>query len=359
MPPVRHDTLAARATLGDLASQVSIIIPVYNGGKAFLHCIHALARLAPAPLEILVVLDGVDDGSGEAAQKQGARVLCLPVRSGPARARNFGARAARGQLLFFLDADVLVPASVVGQVATAFQNDPALSALIGSYDDAPGAPSFLSQYRNLLHHYVHQHSPSQVHTFWGACGAVRSEVFFAVGGFDESYEIPAIEDVELGYRVSGAGYRIKLDRRLQVKHLKHWSVGGMLRADVFQRAIPWSRLLLRGGAIHSELNLGASSRISALLAWLLSGFLLLSILHPVFLLGALAGAVGLTAVNFGFYRFLFDRKGWWFAGRAMPWHWLYYLYASAAFAYVWLFERHREPRSPRLLDPKTQGNVHE
>jgi glycosyltransferase involved in cell wall biosynthesis len=352
MPPTRHDTPAARETTSVDASQVSIIIPVHNGGEAFLHCLHALSRLDPAPLEILVVLDGADDDSGRAAERQGVRVLHMPVRSGPASARNMGARAARGQLLFFLDADVLAPASVVGQVADAFQGDPALSALIGSYDDAPGAPSFLSQYRNLLHHYVHQRSPSRVHTFWGACGAVRREVFLAIGGFDESYEVPAIEDVELGYRLSDAGHRIKLERQLQVKHLKHWTVGNMLRTDVFQRAIPWSRLLLGAGAIRPELNLGAGSRLSALLAWLLVVFVLIGILQPVFLFGALADAVALVAVNSGFYRFLYNCKGWWFAVRAMPWHWLYYLYASASFAYVWLFERHRESRASHRQDSK-------
>ncbi len=346
MPPTRHDRPAARETFDEDASQISIIIPVHQGGEAFLHCLHALTQLTPPPLEILVVLDGIDDGSGKAAEMQGARVLRIPVRSGPARARNLGARAARGQLLFFMDADVQAPSSVVGQVANAFQRDPGLSALIGSYDDVPSASSFLSQYRNLLHHYVHQQSTPQVHTFWGACGAVRREVFFAVGGFDESYEIPSMEDVELGYRLSAAGHRIELDKQLQVKHLKHWSVGNMLRTDVFQRAIPWSRLLLRAGAIRPELNLGAGSRTSALLIWLLLALLLLSILHPPFLLGVLTDLIVLSAVNFGFYRFLYARKGWWFAVRAIPWHWLYYLYASAAFAYVWLFERHSPAPSP-------------
>lgn len=356
MPPHRDDSSVVCENERDVTEQISIIIPVHQGGEAFHHCLKALVRLAPPPLEILIVIDGIDDGSGKAAEALGVRVLRVPERSGPARARNLGALAAKGQLLFFLDADVQAPVPVVARVATTFQRDPSLSALIGSYDNAPGAPSFLSQYRNLMHHYVHQQSTTQIHTFWGACGVVRREAFFAVGGFDESYKMPAMEDVELGYRLSSAGYRIELDKELQVKHLKHWSVASMLRTDVFQRAIPWSRLLLRAKTVYPELNLGTESRISALLSWLLLALLLLGCLYPAFLLGALADGVGLIALNIGFYRFLEEGRGWWFAVRAIPWHWLYFLYASAAFAYVWLFERRQTSRQP---GPEAQGGGHE
>lgn len=140
-----------------------------------------------------------------------------------------------------------------------FRADPSLAALIGSYDDAPGDPAFLSQYRNLLHHHTHQTAEEWAHTFWGACGAVRREALFAVGGFDESIAIPAMEDVELGYRLVRAGQRIRLVKDLQVKHLKRWEVLGMLRTDIFQRALPWARLLLREGRLHDDLNLRLAS----------------------------------------------------------------------------------------------------
>ena len=43
-----------------------------------------------------------------------------------------------------------------------------------------------------------------------------------MGGFDEGYHEPTIEDIDLGYRLKKAGYRIQLVKELQVKHLKRW-----------------------------------------------------------------------------------------------------------------------------------------
>ncbi|WP_246628677.1 glycosyltransferase [Methylomagnum ishizawai] len=318
---------------------VTVVVPVYRGGDEFRQCLGGLAALAPPPQEIIVVVDGEDDGSGDAAEAFGARVLRLPRRSGPAAARNAGARAARGAVLFFLDADVVPAPTVVAQVRAAFRADPGLAALIGSYDDAPGHPAFLSQYRNLLHHYVHQTAEEQARTFWGACGAVRREAFFAVGSFDEHFANPSVEDVELGQRLARAGRRIRLIKDIQVKHLKRWDMRGMLRTDVFQRALPWARLLLREGHIPNDLNLRLQSRFSAGLAWLLLGTLGAVPLWPTSAAIAGLAAFALLGLNAPFYRFLQERRGLGFALRAVPWHWLYFLYASGGFAYVRLVER--------------------
>lgn len=325
------------ATAASPPAAVSLIVPVYRGGADFRRCLAQLFHLSPPAAEVIVVVDGADedDGSGAAAEAAGARVIYLPQRSGPAAARNAGARLASGELLLFVDADVVPNPALVAQVQAVFATEPHLAALIGSYDDAPGATSFLSQYRNLLHHYVHQTAEPQATTFWGACGAVRRQVFWAVGGFDENYTIPAMEDVELGYRLNGAGYVIRLCRDIQVQHLKHWSALNLLRTDIFQRAIPWAQLLRRGGGrLPNDLNLRIGSRVSAVLAWLLVALLLAGSVWPLLWYGAVAAAVGLLGLNAPLYRFFQQKRGWLFTLGVLPWHWLYYLYSSAAFAWV-------------------------
>jgi hypothetical protein len=170
---------------------------------------------------------------------------------------------------------------------------------------------------------------------------VRREVFLGVGGFDEAYGIPAMEDVELGYRMARAGHRIELHKNIQVKHLKRWDAAGMLRTDIFQRAIPWSRLLLREGRIDNDLNLRLDSRLSAGLAWALLAALAAAPFWPASLYAAGLAGVALLGLNAPLYRFFRRKRGLRFALRTVPWHWLYYLYGSAAFAYVLLAERRR------------------
>ena len=202
---------------------VSVVIPVKNGGPAFSRCLEALLAARPAPFEIIVVADSDSDGSAELAERLNVRVLRTAMGSGPAAARNLGGRAASGDLLFFVDADVAVESGAIARIVAAFQEHREAAALIGSYDDEPAAPNFFSQYKNLLHHYTHQQGRAAAFTFWTGCGAIRRNVFLGLGGFDESYRRPSIEDIELGYRLTAAGFCIRLDKGLQGKHLKRWA----------------------------------------------------------------------------------------------------------------------------------------
>ncbi|HAJ62032.1 MAG TPA: glycosyl transferase [Cyanobacteria bacterium UBA8543] len=310
---------------------ISVIIPVHNGGDSFRRCLSSLAQAVPAPLEVIVVADGDSDGSWHVAEEFGAKVLKIPTCGGPARARNLGAGAAQGDILFFVDADVAICPDAISQVISAFKREPDLAALIGSYDDAPGESNFLSQYKNLFHHYTHQTAFEEASTFWGACGAIRREVFLSMGGLDENYRRPCIEDIELGYRLKREGYRIRLCKDLQVKHLKHWGPISLLRAEIFYRAIPWTELILRDRHFINDLNLSFSNRLSVALTFGLIGALFAALWLPGFL--AVAGVLNvfLLAINAPVYRFFLDKRGFWFTLQVIPWHWLYFFYSGLAF----------------------------
>lgn len=311
---------------------ISVIVPERNGGAKLRMSLSALTKATPPPTELIVVADGDTDESWRIAEEFGARVLRIPKAQGPARARNLGAREAQGDILFFVDADVVITPDSIHQVEVAFSHDPQLAALFGSYDDEPGEGNFLSQYKNLLHHYVHQISREEASTFWAGCGAIRRQIFMEFGGFDESYEKPCIEDIELGYRLKRSGHRIRLSKNLQVKHLKRWGIISLTKSDFFDRALPWTELILRDKQFVNDLNLRFSSRLSVVLTY----GLLLALIGGFWWPGLFAVAclliISLLIFNAPVYRFFLQKRGFWFMIRTLPWHWFYYFYSGLAFA---------------------------
>ena len=315
---------------------VSVVVPVYNGGKRLEYCLQSVHCAEPPPDEIVVVSDGCADGAWKKAKGFGARVIRREKTGGPAKARNAGATAAKGDILFFIDADVIVPTGAVGMVKRYFLQNPLVDALIGSYDDQPSSKNFLSQYRNLFNHYIHQNSKREAATFWGACGAVRSNLFRNLGGFDENFPFPSIEDIELGGRMKKAGKTIRLLKELQVTHMKEWRFWPMVKTDIFRRAFPWSRLMLADNKIGHDLNLKNSHKISAAIVLVSFFWIGMSLLLPVPMLPFLVALVLLLLLNAGLYRFFWRSRGFIFMLRSIPLHWLYYGYSGISFLYCWV-----------------------
>ena len=321
----------------DHSVSVSVIVPVRNGAAFLGRCLDALQASSPSPHEIIVVDDASTDESGRLARAQGVSVVSLDHQVGAAAARNAGARNATGEVFLFIDADVVVRPETVGRVAQDLAARPDVVAVFGSYDDAPADSHFVSQYRNLLHHFVHQQANSEATTFWTGCGAVRRDVFESLGGFDPAQ--PSMEDIELGYRLRARGHRILLDKGLLVKHLKPWRLWSMLRADILGRAVPWSRLLLQRGHMSNDLNLGWHHRVSAALAGLAVVLLVFVPFEPRLLVALALALVAIAVLNRDLYGFLVRRKGFGFAAAVFPLHVLYYLYSSATFAVCWIEHR--------------------
>jgi GT2 family glycosyltransferase len=315
---------------------VSVIVPVGGDALAWRRAAASLARLDPPPGELIAVIDGPGEIAAGIAEEAGAAVQQLAKRGGPARARNLGARKAHGQVLLFLDADVEVPPALVAGVAAVFNARPSLAAVIGSYDDEPGDAAFLSQYRNLLHHYVHQTAREEASTFWAGCGAVRRQAFDDVGGFDEGWTAPSVEDIEFGARLRRAGHAIRLEKHLQVRHLKAWRAADLFATDLWRRAVPWTELMLRQGRLVNDLNVKVRDRASVALA----------VLTPLALAGAwrwpwlawagLGSALLVVALNAGLFAFFVRRRGIGFALGTVPTYWAYLVTCGAGFAIGWL-----------------------
>jgi glycosyltransferase involved in cell wall biosynthesis len=340
---------------------ISVIVPVYNGSKHIGQCLDTLKDSSYENYEIILVDDASTDDTPEILERKNFRSLRLSQRSGPAAARNQGAQIAKGEILLFIDSDILVKQDTISRVASDFNNNRGIVAVFGSYDDTPAPPDFLSQFRNLFHHFIHQDSNEEAKTFWAGCGAIYKEIYFKLGGFNRHrYTRASIEDIELGISLSNMGYKILLDKELQVKHLKHWSWLNWLKIDVIHRAVPWSRLILELGAIPQDLNLKISHRISAFFVGLLLLIAALLILDGLNLLNtgltgilvtiALVICITLAILNWRLYKFFFRKRGFKFMIFSILAHWLYYLYSGLTFAVCWILQKFSVFRDGSKID---------
>ena len=316
--------------------RISVIIPVYNNTQDLLECLYGVKACAKnSDTEIIVVDDASTDETPAVAASMGVRVLRLERNSGPGAARNFGADHAAGDILFFVDADVVLAPGALDRAVRIFGTRPEFAAVFGSYDARPRAHGLVSQYRNLLHHFVHQQGNPEASTFWAGCGAIRREIFLAVGGFDaERFPRPSIEDIELGVRLRRAGHRILLDREIQGTHLKRWKLGAVIRTDITCRAIPWSRLILASREAPNDLNLERGQRVSVALVVLAAALLPLALWRVGLLVLPLAALLTAVVLNRGLFAFLGRQRGLGFATACVPLHLLYFLYSGLSYLFV-------------------------
>jgi hypothetical protein len=296
--------------------RLSVVIPATDSPPSLERCVAAIRAAGDPPGEIVIVDH--------------------PRATRPAVARNAGAALATGDVLVFVDADVEVHPDAFQRIRAILADDGDVTALFGSYDDDPDDRGAVSQFRNLLHHHVHQRSPGTVGTFWAGLGAIRREAFLAAGGFVDH----PIEDIELGMRLAEDGASIVLDPRVQGKHLKVWTVSSMVKTDLLVRGAPWIGLALRHRTSSAVLNLGWRHRASAAASVWAFGSVLMR--RPR---SALAALALFSSLNLSFHRLLLRRTGPGVAAAGFGLHLVHHLTGAVAVPtgiLLYIRERHEE-----------------
>ncbi|HET7091207.1 MAG TPA: glycosyltransferase, partial [Anaerolineae bacterium] len=176
-------------------------------------CLAALCRqsVEPSRYETIVVDDGSTDQTAWVAEQRleghpHTRVVRI-AHAGPAAARNAGARAARGALLLFTDADCEPAPDWIECLARAF-DDPGVAGAKGTYRTRRAAlvARFVQQeYQDKYDRMARRPSIDFVDTY---SAAYRRDVFLASGGFDTAYTTASVEDQELSFRLASQGHRL-------------------------------------------------------------------------------------------------------------------------------------------------------
>ena len=214
--------------------KISIIIPVYNSEDTLDLCLAAIFKSELKDYEVVVVDDASGDASVKIAQKYPCRLIALKENKGAAAVRNIGAGNANGDILVFVDSDVVVYPAALNQLICHL-DDPGITGAVGMYSLKNRFGNFLSQYkhmvvcfRDLMTDDVNQDS------FKAAFLAIRKEAFLSLP-FDENIKRASIEDIEFGRQLIKRGFRFILDKNIQVEHVKRFGLKDYFR-NQYQRS---------------------------------------------------------------------------------------------------------------------------
>jgi hypothetical protein len=188
---------------------------------------------------------------------------------------------------------------------------------------------------------------------------IRRRAFLDAGGFDPRlYARPAIEDIELGYRLTRAGHKIVLARDVLGTHLKRWTLASVVQTDVFRRGVPWVILQKRLGVAETDLNVRPGQKVCVAATALALLAALAAARWPWLLAVAAAGPLAVVGLNGAFYRFLARTRGVAFAAGSVPLHLVYYLCCGASVVIalaLWHAGAGRPRPRPAVGGPKAIG----
>jgi glycosyltransferase involved in cell wall biosynthesis len=195
---------------------VSVVIPSYNYEQTLGRCLDAVLAQTCRPFEVIVVDDHSTDRSLELARRFPVTVLQTPRNSGVAAARNLGAHHARGNVIFFVDADVVLEPGAINAALVELRADSSIVSVCGIYEPVPLVRhSFWEECRSLQAYAWRISSLGDVSGGFFSLGAIRRGAFLAVGDFNEN--LRQTEEIDYGERLSRVG-RILLSDLVRGRH---------------------------------------------------------------------------------------------------------------------------------------------
>ena len=337
---------------------LSVIVPACNASGSLRKALAAIraSRLSREAYELIVVDDASTDESSIVAARHADTIIRLRGRPcGPAYCRNRGAELAVGEIVAFVDADVIVGPETLGGMMALFA-DPGLAALSASHSDSAAGQNFVSQYWNLLLHFGEERHAAVGADLASGCSLVRRSALHATGMYDEwRFGTGCLEGLELAQRLKMRGYRVAVSHGHQVSRLKRWTVGSVCR-EVWNRSKILGRSLgyqQTRTAVPGEVVFTLSRTMTPVLAVATIVALSAAFLpEPSWWLKVSIAVVGVSLANLPVYRFLTRSRGLAFTVAAMPLHLLSQGIAAVALCIGWI---QRDIVGDRAPDATTQA----
>lgn len=288
---------------------LSVIIPTYNSAATIeknLTAFYTQKGIGNNDFEVIIVDDSSTDNTVNLVKKFPARLVTLSKNSGPATARNLGAKEAKGETILFIDSDVILKDDALNKVKEKFSEYSEIGGLIGIYAKEPANRGLFREYL-ALKKYSNWFDPKQKFTsVWiVSIGAIKKDIFLEYGGFDTRYRGADVEDFELGYRISEK-YKILLADDIQGYH--YFSGFAKTLGNFFRRSYQWTALYFARKKFSTEAATTKKRGLGNLAGFFSLVVFVLSFWKGVFLPFAILASFIFIFSNLNFYRFVLKEK---------------------------------------------------
>ncbi|GEM_PF-189795 len=195
-------------------SGISVIIACYNQAHFIRNCLESLFVSKYPNFEIIFVNDNSSDDTEKIAREYPVTLISLSKNYGNGGARHIGAKAAKKEILLFIDCDTEMPLDVFVRIDRQIRIE-GYDGVIGVVDKHSLAKSAAGSWVGLETYYLGMNSPDDLvhHFFIGLCGAIKASVYFDYGGMYHRI----LDDMEFSSRLD-ENIRIKTDKGLNFKH---------------------------------------------------------------------------------------------------------------------------------------------
>jgi len=338
---------------------VSIVVPVRNDAATLDRVLAAIRanNLPREEYELIVVDDSSTDNSATIAARYADTVVRLSGRAGgPAYARNRGAELAHGDMVAFVNPDVVVTPSTFERLVEALSGNGNADAAAAARDESAGSANFASQYWNLLRSFGEEHHADSSANLDSGCGIVRRSALTRIGMYDEwRFDSPSLEGLDLGRRLQSSGGEILRIADLKVTYLNRWSFRAICD-EVWKRSLTLARSFgyqHMSVAVPGEVVVTLTRAFAPALAVLGSATLTAAMVPRSFVLIRDVGVIVLVLLgNLPVHGFYARKKGVAFALVAAPVHLVIQGVAALALCVGWLL---RHAIGDRLPDATTQA----
>ena len=249
-----------------MGKKISVIIPTFNSAKELTKCLESFKTqtLSNENFEVIVVDDGSNDGTKDAAAKYPVRYIYQQNR-GPAAARNNGANQAQGEIILFTDADCVPQPNWIEEMIKPL-DDPQVVGVKGVYKTRQKELVARLVQIEYEHKYERMKKFKYIDFIDTYSAGYRKDIFLKYNGFDERYPKASVEDQEFSFRLSHDGHKMVFNPDAVVFHKHSASLMGYLRKKY--KIAFWKVFLLKRhpGKMKTDTHTPQSLKIQMMLA---------------------------------------------------------------------------------------------